>query len=241
MSDNTLTLESKNIPTENELNAMSRIEVAALLRNMSIKKTDYDNIQEKKDYVDNYSDLKALFLSLFEGCYSGLLYGFIPLGIISFLVIHNIYSEDTPVVQMQITSYLTVFLALIVGIIIGFFYHKTGQKKFAESKTEVEQYYNSTEWLQERELFLNKLTVILGPNYQSPAIIETFSSYFNNGRCSTLQEAKNLYENELAQQAMNQKIEQAVSEAQKATAAAKKASSKAGTATAISVFNMFRK
>ena len=241
MSDKILTLESQNIPTEESINSMNRIEVAALLRNMSLQKTDYDNLQEKKNYVDNYNTAQSVFTNFVQIPLGVLVVLFIPAFIIAlfFITTKGLLSGFWNIVGTG--AIYAAIISFLLGLIFGLLCYKGEQKKLKEYQPEVEKYYSSNEWLQERENFLNKLLIILCPNYQAPAAIETFSNYFNNGRCSNLQEAKNLYENELAQQAMNQKIDQAVSEAQKATAAANKASSKAGTATAVSVFNMFRK
>lgn len=134
---------------------------------------------------------------------------------------------------------LIIFPPLL--LIVAFFQWRSYKKKYDEYKIQVDNFYTTGTWAKDREEFTNKITNLFGPMYANPMAILSFASYFENGRCSNLQEAKNLYETELSQLRMESKLDEAVAQAQAASKAAKSASNSAGFAGTMSFFNLLKK
>lgn len=106
-------------------------------------------------------------------------------------------------------EFIGIKKVIIIATILGFFIGRNNvlkkKKEAIDKLPEYEQKVNNANkqlddyWFKNYER-LGEVKKVIGPKYFTEEAIEHFIDYLENGRCFSLQEAKNLYEQELVNQ-----------------------------------------
>lgn len=171
------------------------------------KKFDfYEKLDAKRNELMNMNIAKipdggASFKSHFYGN----LFAFICLFIVVW-IIASIVGYFWPNV---VCSFITWKFCLIASVVLGLFVSRHSKKSEAKFKKEWKQkvadidlYFQDVNF---SNLYMNT-TSILGSDYRYSFATGKFASYFINGRCDTLKEAKNLFEQECANMRLENKM-----------------------------------
>ncbi len=228
MSDKDFIISSDNFPAEEELNSLDRNEAANILKNISAQLSVYENIAAEKQKVKDFRPIGLFIIVAIIGIIAAAILFFILA-----IVFRFFFSRD-------VSAYAALFTSCGLCLYLAFDVLKTSITDCKKCKNHLNEFYSNESLTKDAPLFLDKVASLMGPDYSTSYIIGRFSNYFQNGRCSTLQQAKNIYTQELANEQMNAQLEAAAEEARSASAAAKAASKKASHARTMSFFNLFK-
>lgn len=239
MTEDIAKFESVEIPNENEFEILDKNSSIETLKKIAKQLAVYKDLDDKQSYVDKYNIVFSTLGTLIK--YTVLSFVFIPWAMIFSIILVLCFDFAKGFwANFSIVLSISFTLPFILGFLYGLILSIGNKKKCNDYKYELDSINSNAKFKNERDVFFSKSLSLLGPNYITPHAVERFVVYFENGRCKTLQEAKNLYETEITQQQMNAKLNEAIEEAQEANTAAKKASSKASDARMFSFFNMFK-